>query len=83
VADYDIDLRPDADRAIRGISDPAEAYELFQVIQSLQRDPSAASATPIPDMEELFIIDVGDKRIFYWVDGERRLIVIYDVMNRP
>ena len=78
---YDLTFRPAAFRSLRKL-DRQVAARIKAATEALRDDPRPAGVKMLTGAHALLRIRVGDYRILYQIDDERRLMRIADVGHR-
>ena len=79
-ADHRVELAPAAQRQLRRLP-PGDAARLRGPILALAREPRPVGAAKL-EGSEFWRLRVGDLRIVYVVDEEKRLVVVLKVARR-
>lgn len=79
-APYQVDIAPAAARQLRRLP-PGDAARLRGPILALGLDPRPPGASRLTDTE-LWRLRVGDLRVVYTIDDDRRLVVILRAARR-
>lgn len=78
---YDVDLTPKAKRALRKLSAEPQR-RVGKALRGLGEDPFSADAERVVSEPGALRARVGDYRVIYRVDNDRRLVQVLDVARR-
>jgi mRNA interferase RelE/StbE len=81
MASYEIQWKHSAEKDLRGI-DRQFITRLLEAIDSLSDDPFPSQHRKLYGSESSYRIRIGDYRVIYQVDLEKKIIVIYHVRHR-
>ncbi len=78
---YEIQWKHSAEKELRGI-DRQYIPRLLEAVESLSNNPFPSQHRKLHGSESSFRIRIGDYRVIYQVDLEKKIIVIYHVRHR-
>jgi len=81
VAKYAIDIKPSARRELENLSDNLIA-RLVPKIDALAANPRPSGCRKLRGYKDLWRIRVGDYRIVYLVDDDRKMVSVTRVAHR-
>ena len=81
MASYEIQWKHSAEKDLRGI-DKQFISRIIEAINSLSDDPFPSKHRKLQGTESSYRIRIGDYRVIYQVDIEKKIIVIYHVRHR-
>jgi mRNA interferase RelE/StbE len=81
MASYEIQWKHSAEKELRGI-DRQFISRILEAINSLADDPYPAQHRKLQGSESSYRIRIGDYRVIYQIDIEKKIIVIYHVRHR-
>ena len=81
MASYDIEWKPSAEKELRRIHTDF-VPRIVQVVESLGDDPFPVGHRKLVGGSGSYRVRVGDYRIVYQVDAQRRVVEIYHVRHR-
>lgn len=81
MASYNIVFQPSVQKDLRKLPKPMVA-RVLKKIKTLSDDPFPHQVEKLTDAEGLYRIRVGDYRVVYAVDGDKRQITIHYVRHR-
>ncbi len=81
MASYEIQWKHSAEKDLRGI-DKQFISRILEAINSLSDDPFPSKHRKLQGSESSYRIRIGDYRVIYQVDNDKRIIVIYHVRHR-
>jgi len=81
MASYEIHWKHTAEKDLRGI-DRQYIPRIFEAIKSFSDDPFPPQHRKLHGSESSYRVRIGDYRVIYQVDSEKKLVVIYHVRHR-
>lgn len=81
MASYEIEWKHSAEKELKGI-DRQHIPQILEVVESLTNNPFPLQHRKLHGVESSYRIRVGDYRVIYQVDLEKKLVVIYHVRHR-
>jgi mRNA interferase RelE/StbE len=81
MTDYDVAFARSARKELERISPPIRA-RVFRRIEALATNPRPAGSRKLEGAENLWRIRIGDHRVIYSIDDQRRLVDISAIRHR-
>ncbi len=81
MASYEIQWKHSAEKDLRGI-DRQYIPRIIEAIESLSDNPFPPQHCKLHGSESSYRIRIGDYRVIYQVDSEKKLVVVYHVRHR-
>jgi mRNA interferase RelE/StbE len=78
---FEINWKSSSERDLRKI-DKQYIPRILDAIESLANDPFPSQSKKLKDSESGFRLRIGDYRIIYQVDSEKKEIIIYHLRHR-
>ena len=78
---FKIDLRGSSEHDLKKI-DRQYIPRILEAIESLAENPFPGQSKKLKDSESSYRLRVGDYRVIYQVDQEKKTIVIYHIRHR-
>ncbi len=78
---YEIRWKRSAERDIRGI-EPQYILQIIEAIKSLADTPFPSQCRKLRGAENLHRIRVGNYRVIYQIELEKKLVIIYYIRHR-
>lgn len=81
MASYEIEWKHSAEKELKGI-DRQYIPQILEVVESLTNNPFPLQHRKLHGVASSYRIRVGNYRVIYQVDLEKKLVVIYHVRHR-
>ena len=81
MASYKIELKRSAEKDLRQI-DRLRIPPIMEAVEALGDDPFPPGCRKLQGTEQQFRIRVGDYRVIFEVDGQRRIVIVYHIRHR-
>jgi len=81
MASFKIEWKGSSERDIRNI-DRQYVHRIINAIESLSENPFPIQFKKLRDSESSYRIRVGDYRIIYQVDSQKKVVTIYHIRHR-
>jgi mRNA interferase RelE/StbE len=81
MASYEIAWKHSAEKDINGI-DRQYIPRILEAVESLSNNPFPSQHRKLHGVESSYRIRIGDYRVIYQVDLEKKLVIIYHVRHR-
>mgnify|MGYP001033707028 CR=1 FL=1 len=81
MASYKVIVKPSVEKDLRSL--PSSALRrVFERLDALQDNPFPRQSVKLAGAQQLYRIRVGDYRVVYGVDKDRRRVTVYYVRHR-
>jgi mRNA interferase RelE/StbE len=81
MASYKIVLKPSVEKDLRSLPRPIIA-RVFKQIEALKDEPFPRQSIKLAGAEHLYRIRLGDYRVIYGVDTDRKQVIVHYVRHR-
>ena len=78
---YEIIIKPTAEKSLDNVPRPARR-RIVDALEELRDHPRPARVVKLAGTEDLWRVRVGDYRIVYGIDDQRRIVTVLRVAHR-